>query len=278
MGETIKLPKTGDHIPVERFHISEMNVRAGQPFGETEEDRNLIANLRREKIIGPFRARPEGEGYGVVVGRRRFLAKKEAGVDHLVAGADCLIEEMTDEEAREASLIENLEVLRRSMDPVTRANALADVIAYSPTGLRGTARRLGMPPSTLSEWLKVLKLTPKLQEAVKKGSMVFSDSLNLAKMKLSEERQDQLAEVLENEGYEAFQKAVERQSAGRLKRGIPKGVYEVDRVIWDKRSRKDVKIRETISRAAKARGFEKEPEYIKDYLVRHIEEIEGEAS
>jgi len=36
----------------------------------------LTANLRGDKVISPFKARSEGDGYGVVVGRRRFLARK----------------------------------------------------------------------------------------------------------------------------------------------------------------------------------------------------------
>lgn len=106
------LLKLGNSIPVEEFHVSPLNVRFGKPFGGSEEDQLLIANLRKGKIIGPFKARPEEDSYGVVVGRRRFLAKKEAGARQFVVGVDCLIEEMTDDEAREMSLIENLEALR----------------------------------------------------------------------------------------------------------------------------------------------------------------------
>jgi ParB-like chromosome segregation protein Spo0J len=121
----------------------------------------LIAQLRRGRIIGPFKARPEGDSYGVFVGRRRFLAKKEGGAKYFVVGADCLIEDVSDEEAREASLIENLEILRKEMNPITRAKTLNEVISFSAAGLRGTARRLGISASTLSPRLKVLELSPR---------------------------------------------------------------------------------------------------------------------
>ena len=117
-----ELPKLGELLSVEKFHVSELTVRAGRPFGESGEDRVLIDQLRQGKIIGPFKARPERDGYGVVVGRRRFLATKEAGAEFFVVGSDCLIEEMTDEEAREASLIENLSILRKDMDPIHGRN------------------------------------------------------------------------------------------------------------------------------------------------------------
>jgi len=236
------LPNVGGHIPVEKFHISELNVRVGQPFGESEEDRALIDQLRWGKIIEPFKARPEGDGYGVVVGRRRFLAKKEIGTKFFVVGSDCLIEEMTDEEARETSLIENLKILRKELDPITRAMRLNEIVSYSPTGLRGTARRLGIPPSTLSEWLKVLELSPKMQEAVAKGLLYYTDALHLAKMKIGQIKQDELAEILEKEGVEAFKKELERLAEKKLKRGTPKGKYIILRATFDKRYPPDVEI------------------------------------
>ena len=70
-----------------------MNVRAEEPFGEAEEDRQLIAQLRIGKSSS--QARPEGDGYGVFIGRRRFLAKKEVGAKYFVVGADCLIKDAT---------------------------------------------------------------------------------------------------------------------------------------------------------------------------------------
>lgn len=54
----------GEHISVDKFHVSKMNVRAEEPFGESEEDKQLISNLTRGKIIGPFKARLEAKVMG----------------------------------------------------------------------------------------------------------------------------------------------------------------------------------------------------------------------
>lgn len=266
---TAKLPKAGDRIPVDKFHVSKMNVRAEEPFGEAEEDKQLIANLRRGKIIGPFKARPEGDGYGVVVGRRRFLAKKESGAKEFVFGVDCLIEDMSDEEAREISLVENLESLRKSLNPITRAKRLNELIAFSPTGLRGTARRLGIPASTLSEWLKLLQLSPKMQEAVKEKKLGYTDALMVAREKFGEELQDELVQVLETEGKEEFKKELARVTAGRMKRGIPKGVYIILRTTFDKRYKPDVETYEKLTRLAEAKKMDVDT-YAKWVLSEHV--------
>lgn len=267
--------KLGTSIPVEEFHISPLNVRFGKPFGESEEDQQLIANLRKGKIIGPFKARLEEDSYGVVVGRRRFLAKKEAGAKQFVVGVDCLIEEMTDEEAREMSLIENLDALRKTMNPITRAKALNQIISLSPRGLRRTAIHLGIPPSSLSEWLKILELSPKMQEVLAKGLLSYTDGLIVARMKLGKALQDELTAILETQGLNAFKKELMRLNTGIMKRGIPVGTYAVARVIWDKRNKKEMEYYGTLTKAAGKRGM-KIPEYIKNFIIEHINEIEKE--
>jgi ParB/RepB/Spo0J family partition protein len=263
-----KLPKLGELLPIERFHVSELNVRAGRPFGEGEEDKTLINHLKRGKIIGPFKARPEKDGYAVVVGRRRYLAKKSAGAKFFVAGSDCLIEDMTDEEAREASLIENLSILRKDMDPITRATRLNEIVSFSPAGLRATARRLGIPASTLSEWLKVLALSPKMQEAVANGLLCYTDALKLAKMSIGQLKQDELAEILEKEGIEAYRKELERLGKKKLKRGAPKGKYIILRTTLDRMYPPDVELYEKLKRLAEAKKM-KLDEYCKWVLTEH---------
>jgi len=228
--------------------------------------------LRRGKIIGPFKARPEGDGYGVFVGRRRFLAKKEGGAKYFVGGRDFLVEDISDEDAREASLIENLEILRKEMNPITRAKVLNEIISFSAAGLRGTARRLGISASTLSEWLKVLELSPRMQEALAKGLLFYTDALMIARMKLGTDLQDKLAEVLETEGPDAFKKELMRVSKGKMKRGVPKGVYVVLRTSFDKRYKPDVELYEKLNELAEANNM-KLDEYCKWVLTEHVKSV-----
>jgi len=263
------LPKAGDKIPVGKFHVSKLNVRASEPFGDAEEDKQLISNLRRGRIIGPFKARPEGNGYGVVVGRRRFLAKKYLGATQFVVGVDCLVEDMTEDDAWQASLVENLEVLRANMDPMTRAHALARIADESGLGVRGAAIRLGLKASTLSEWLKPLELSPKMQKVTGKEKLFFTDALHIAKMKLGKERQDELAEILETDGYDAFKAQVARLEEGKLKRGIPKGKYTIIRLTYDHRYPPNVQLLKELNKRSEASGKPLD-EYVKWVLSEHV--------
>lgn len=259
----------GAQVLADRFHVSKLNVREAKPFGESEADTALIDQLRRGKIIGPFKARPEQNGYGVYVGRRRFLAKKAVGVKFFIVGQDCIIENISDDDAREASLIENLQVLREEMDPITRARSVADIIDLNMAGLRAVSRKLGIPPSTLSEWTKVLALTPSLQEALSKGELQYTDALILARMDLAELKQEELAEILETQGIDAFQRQVQKLIKGKSRRGAPKGKYVVLRTTFDKISKSDMQMYEELNDLAEAKNM-KIDEYCKWVLAEHV--------
>ena len=269
----MSLPKMGDHVPIEKFHVSELNVRVQERFGECEEDKALIHQLwLGKRIIGPFKARPERDGYGVFVGRRRFLAKKASEAKDVVVGTDVIIESINEQEARLQSLIENIRVLRKEMDPIVRAQSLNEIISGSTDGLRGTARRLGIPPSTLSEWLKILELSPKMQEATRKGLLSYTEALELAREKLGEMKLDKMAETLEAEGIEAYRTMLRRTHSVYGKRGIPKNKYAILRIMFDMTYLPDRKLLTELKELIRARKIRPE-NYCKSVLAEHVKQV-----
>ena len=269
--EITELPKLGDKIQTEKFHVSLLNVRHDEPFGETDKDKTFINQVQQsKKIEQPFKARPEHEGFGVFMGRRRFLALKAVGIKELVVGEHVLIVNNTDEEARRASLIENLKLLREDMNPITRANELNQLIANSPDSLRGTARRLGISAATLSDWLKILELSPAMQKAVSEGKLYYTDALRLTRMKLGELGEEKLAKTLEVEGYDAFQKAIQRTGKGLLKPGIPKDKYFVERITFDKYYPPDMALHDKLKALAEAKNMPLVDYIKKEVLQPHV--------
>lgn len=134
---------------------------------------------------------------------------------------------------------------------------------------RGAARRWGIPASTLSEWLKVLDLSPKMQEVVQKGLLEYTDGVRLSRMELEQETQEELADVLQEQGAEAFREELLRVSEKKLKRGIPKGIYFVDRIVWDKREEDQMQIYESLAKFAEEKGVNRD-EYSKWVLTDHV--------
>jgi len=280
----VDLPKAGDRISVEHFHVSKCNVRFDEVFGVSEEDREFREHLKFNSIRVPMEARPEGDGFGVYIGRRRFLAKKDY-TTHFVVGKDLLIFDVSKEEAREASFIENNEYLRKNMDPLTYAENL-NIIASKSGGIRATARRLGISASGVSEYLTMLEglSSKKMREAFRKYNIPYkgkssSDShsmLGIAKMKLGKDKLDDLAEVLMNDGVQALYNKIDSMVTGKEKRGLPKDAYDVYRVTWKKSNKFERKYSDNICKAAKNKELT-EAEYIKNFLINHMKEIEKDA-
>jgi len=281
------MPNVGDKIPIDLFYVSKTNMRVDDPFPQDAEDEALINHFTpiHARVVQPFKARPEDKegywklgmdpslavGFGVVVGRRRFLAMKMAGrLKEFTVGEHVIIEEMTDEEAMEASVKENLEDFHKTPDPVTRAKAINKYLSRLPTGLRGLARAWGMPHSTLSEYLMILNLNPAMQAMVKKGIVSFRDGLATARLRLGEDMQTRLAEVAETQGVDAFKKELAGLMAGRGKRGIPSGIYIVVRSTFDKRSKDDLRYYETLEKLAEKEGM-KVADYVKKIVVDYVE-------
>lgn len=263
------LPKVGDKVPSNKFFVSKMNARVEEAFGESTEDEALSKHLLWRDIVQPFIARPEGKGYGVVIGRRRFLAKVKAKAKEFEVGKDCYIREMKDEEALDASLRENLALFRKEMNPIVRAKALSQLIDTKLTSIRGLARAWRIPNSTLVEWLQILELSPKMQGVTSKGLIYYTDALKTARLKLGKEKQDELAELVETSGVDSFKSELARLEAGKGRRGIPPGKYSIIRVTWDSKYPPDVKTLKKLSELAETKE-QKIDEYVKWVLREHV--------
>jgi hypothetical protein len=263
--------EVGKTVSVDKIHVSKLNVRVEDAFGESDEDHALIENLRKGTIVHPFKARPEGDGYGVYVGRRRFLAKKAIGTKLFIVGKDMIIEQIDDDRARKESAVENLELFRKNMDPWTRAQSLQHIIDFNVgLSLRSVAKELGIPHNTLSEYVGILQLHGNWDRLIREGKLDFYNSLKLVKLKLGELQEEELAKVLDVEGLDAYYAALAKITGGKVeRRGVPRGKYVVIRTTLEKRSKDDMELFEGLEKLAKARN-QQVNEYAKDVLREHV--------
>ena len=110
-----------------------------------------------------------------------------------------------------------------------------------------------------------------MQEVVAKGLLCYTDALRLAKMNIGQIKQDELAEILEKEGIEAFKKELERLTKKKLKRGAPKGKYIILRTTLDKMYQPDIELYEKLKRLAENKKM-KLDEYCKHVLTEHVKQ------
>jgi len=95
------------HLPLSALSISKLNMRHGR---KTPDVSDILPSIRERGVRQTLLVRREGEGFGIVAGRRRFFAlqqiAKESGTDPLVPCA--VMAEGDAASAIEASIIENV--------------------------------------------------------------------------------------------------------------------------------------------------------------------------
>jgi ParB family transcriptional regulator, chromosome partitioning protein len=95
------------HLPLSKLSISKLNMRHGRKAPDVSD---ILPSIRERGIRQTLLVRREGDGFGIVAGRRRFFAlqqiAKETGSDPLVPCA--VMAEGDAASAIEASIIENV--------------------------------------------------------------------------------------------------------------------------------------------------------------------------
>jgi len=256
-----------ENIPVDKIYISPLNVRADEEFGLDDEDEALQSNVQKTGIKQLITVRPNGDRYEVILGRRRFLSIKDR-----VKEVPCIVrEDWDDEEALKASLIENLAIFRKSLDPIKRGEALKRLREMTGKSIRALAKDLGIPFPTLSDYLQILRLSPKMKEQISKRTIPFRAGLKVLRLELPEEVQDALAETAAEKGQEAFQREVERLELRKGKRGAPPGLLVI-RLVYDPRIEEEKRRYDALKEICEAKNVDV-AEFAKSILDKTVAEL-----
>ena len=123
------LSGTGEGVSTLR--LSEIEPDKGQPRKNFEPQalNDLADSIAAHGVLQPIVVRPARGGYVIVAGERRWRAARLAGLKEIPA----LVKELTDAEAMELALVENLQ--REDLDPVEEAMGYRQLMeACTPSG------------------------------------------------------------------------------------------------------------------------------------------------
>ncbi len=164
-------------IPLDKIAVDEEQSR--QQF-DVEELENLTASIEELGQLQPVIVLPLSslEEYLLIAGERRYRAMQQAeGVDSIAAlVAD---EDLPPEKIREINLVENLQ--RRDLNELERAQGISLYMEEHGLNKKQASKHLGIPRTTLTEWLQILEIDDKYQQAVLDEDCALSLShVNLA--------------------------------------------------------------------------------------------------
>ena len=136
----------------------------------------LKTSIQRQGVIEPVIVRPVAHGtYELVAGERRWRAVKALGMSEIPA----IIKTLSDKEALEYSLIENIQ--RENLNPWEEAKGYARLVEAFGYTQEDVAATVGKDRVTVANILRLLKLPDEIQQGLREGRV----SLGQAKVLLS---------------------------------------------------------------------------------------------
>lgn len=166
-----------ENIKVASAYESATNPRGKDFEGKAFDD--LVASVKEKGVLVPVIARPNKKGdkqFEIVAGNRRFRAAQTVGLDEIPAR----VEEMTDEQAQEVQIIENLQ--REDVHPIEEGQAYRQLVEKSKLTIGDIAQRVGKSESYVRYRLFLTNLNSKVATAFRKGKITDGHAVLIAKL------------------------------------------------------------------------------------------------
>lgn len=146
--------------------LSQISPNPDQPRTSFDEDAldELAASIRELGIIQPLSLRKTGpDSYQIIAGERRFRAAQRAGLTRVPA----YIRTANESELTEMALIENIQ--REDLNAIEIALGMQRLIDECNLTQEALSEKVGKKRSTVSNYMRLLKLPNEVQLALKEG-------------------------------------------------------------------------------------------------------------
>ena len=142
-------------------------IRANQYQPRTSFDQKkleeLAESIKKHGVIQPVLVRKDGKGFELVAGERRFRAAKLAKLKKIPV----VVSNISDVQSLEIAILENIQ--REDLNPLEVAKGyqrLKDEFGYTQEAV---AKSVGKPRSSVANSLRLLTLSPKIQDEIDRG-------------------------------------------------------------------------------------------------------------
>ena len=180
---------------VAEIAISQIEANPFQPRTKFEEEAlaELAQSIKELGIIQPVTVRKMGyDTYQLISGERRFRASQIAGLKSIPA----YIRIANDQSMLEMALVENIQ--RANLDAIEVAISYQRLIEECSLTQEELSQRVGKQRSTISNYLRLLKLPAAIQNAIRDGQISMGHARALVNID-SEEAQLEVFQQILNE-------------------------------------------------------------------------------
>ena len=147
-------------------NINDIEPKRDQPrkYFDEEALKELADSIAMHGVIQPLLVRPLSDGgYQLIAGERRWRASRMAGLSQVPV----VVKEMTDEEAMELALIENLQ--REDLNPIEEAEGFKLLMDTYSLTQEQAAEKVGKSRPAVANALRLLSLPGAVLDMVKQG-------------------------------------------------------------------------------------------------------------
>ncbi len=149
---------------VSKIKINQIEVNPFQPRFEFDEEalQELSESIKLQGLIQPITVRKVGEGrFQLISGERRLRATKMAGIEDIPA----YVRTANDQQMLEMALIENIQ--RENLNAIEVALSFQRMIDECSLKQEELGDRVSKNRSTVTNYLRLLKLPPAIQAAIR---------------------------------------------------------------------------------------------------------------
>lgn len=150
-----------------RIAIDQIEPNPKQPRRDFDEQalQELAQSIKMHDIIQPVTVSKSGNKYRLISGERRWRASKLAGLTDIPA----YVRQANDQELLELALLENLQ--REDLNAMEIALSYKRMMEELSHTQEQVAERMGKDRSTVTNYIRLLKLPPDIQVAVRNGEL-----------------------------------------------------------------------------------------------------------
>jgi len=182
MTTTVEMQSEYRNLPI--LNLTESVANPRRTFDEMALN-ELADSIRTQGVLSPLLVRPKGHSYEIVAGARRYRAAQLAGLDSVPVR----IVELTDAQALETSIVENLQ--RRDVHPLDEATGYVSLLHLDYT-VEQIAAKCGKSPAYVAARARLAQLAPAVTEAFAKDDIGVGHALLLARLQ-AEQQEEALA-------------------------------------------------------------------------------------
>jgi ParB family chromosome partitioning protein len=157
----------GESAGIRQVPLKQIRPCPFQPRKQFAEEslQELADSIREQGVVQPLIVRQRGAEFELIAGERRWRAAQRVGLSEVPV----VVREVDDRSVLELALIENLQ--RENLNPLEEAQGFAQLIEQFQLTQEEAARRVGKSRVAVTNALRLLKLSPEVQEDVRAGRL-----------------------------------------------------------------------------------------------------------